>query len=480
MGMGQWLAIIASICLLVHGAVHGQAVSDPFALEQAIVRALDANDNERAAGLLEEYLQQRPNDAQMLYNLACVHCRLGRSDRATGALYRAVEHGFCNFEYMKRDPDLESIRDTEMYRAILEAAERVAGTGAEEAIRRWKETYGTEGYLFRVDKERRLVFAAALDETSFAEMCRTLAREADHLTETLFGAPPDYYVLIAVPAPVHARAIFNDDAIGGRYDHGLRRLVARNIGGSLRHEFVHALHYGHMERLGISRAHPIWIQEGLATLYEDYELDESGSVVFRPNERTNIVKRLAKSGRLTKWEELFTMSAERFMRRPGKMYPQARSILRFLAARGKLAAWYRAYVDHFPSDESGMRAFELVFAKPAEEVEGEWRQWAAGQAAVDLTIDSGDAALGIVSVENASNTGVLIERVLPASGASRGGLRAGDVIVALNGRETRSLRELQSVIGSLRVGDRVEVRAVRRGEYFIATVVLRPLRHPIR
>ena len=55
------------------------------------------------------------------------------------------------------------------------------------------------------------------------------------------------------------------------------------------------MHYGHMARLG--QRHPLWVQEGLATLYEDYDLDTAGTVRFLPNRRHNIARRRARSGR---------------------------------------------------------------------------------------------------------------------------------------------------------------------------------------
>ena len=84
-----------------------------------------------------------------------------------------------------------------------------------------------------------------------------LEREADQLTKTLFEKPPSYYILIAIPTPDDSDKFFHgNDSIGGMYEHTFRRLVSRDIGNSLRHEFVHALHFGHMARL--DQPHPLW------------------------------------------------------------------------------------------------------------------------------------------------------------------------------------------------------------------------------
>jgi hypothetical protein len=311
----------------------------------------------------------------MHYNQACALSRLGETDRAASALFRAVQAGFADFARMREDPDLEAVRDTELYQAILEASSRVETRRAEDAIERWKRTYDRERYRFEVDQPRRLAFATALDATAHAEMCRMLRDELDHLVATLFEAPPDYFVLIAVPTPEDAHVLFGgDEQVGGRYEHHEHRVIARNIGTSLRHEFVHALHYGHMERLGLTKAHPIWIQEGLAALYENYRIDEDGAFIFLANDRDVIVRQRLRVGNLI-WSELFSMPAERFMRQAGHTYPEARSIFTFLADQNLLTPWYRAYVKSFERDPTGAVAFEEVFARPLAEVETEWRDW---------------------------------------------------------------------------------------------------------
>ena len=126
-------------------------------------------------------------------------------------------------------------------------------------------------------------------------------------------------------------------------------------------------------------------------------------------------------------------------------------------------------------DPTGVKAFRVCFNEPLSEIEKQWRAWAHRRPKVDVAIDSGDAALGIESDLHASNDGVLIADVIPGSAAAAGDLEAGDVIVAVDGRPTRSLTELQTIIAAKAVGDRVTVRARRNGDYFTVVVRLRPL-----
>ena len=44
-------------------------------------------------------MDRRPNDAMMLYNAACVHCCLGRTDDGAGDLLRAVKAGIAERGY---------------------------------------------------------------------------------------------------------------------------------------------------------------------------------------------------------------------------------------------------------------------------------------------------------------------------------------------------------------------------------------------
>ncbi|MDY7108863.1 MAG: PDZ domain-containing protein [Planctomycetota bacterium] len=473
----RWIGLL---CLLLAAlsTAPATAAQPPRQLqsERAVFRAFDAGDYQRAANLLEEHLKRWPDDPDMIYNLACAYCRLGEAEKAGEALLRAVRAGFRDFEHMRTDPDLAAIRGEELFQAILEAARRV-DVSPEGALKRWKEKFGEDGYRYETDEQRRLAFATALDDRSHREMRDMLQRQADHLRKTLFGEPPAYFVLVAVPTPSDANIVFGGDAaIGGRYEHANRRLIARDIGRSLRHEFVHAMHYGHMERLGLTQAHPIWIQEGLATLYETYEEGKNGSITFLPNDRDNVARRLANTGRLTKWADLFSMSPQQFMRRPGQLYPQVRAIFEYLAEEGKLGDWYHAYVEHFTDDISGARALGIVFDRPAHEVEQTWRNWLRKRPEIDTDIDYGDAALGIEGDINGSNDGVRIARILANSAASRSRLRPDDVIVSIDGRPTRNFAELRAIVAARRVGERIELRVRRNGRYFKVLLVLQPLR----
>jgi tetratricopeptide (TPR) repeat protein len=467
------VSAFVAVLLALAGAPAARGSADSIPLERRIYLSFDEGRYLQAVELIEKFLEHAPNDHEMLYNLACAHCLLGDYDASASALHKAFKAGFRDIQHLRSDPDLAGLREHPIYRTILEEADKAAARAAKTAVERWRDTYGSEGYRYETDQEHRINYATALDETSHREMRDMLERQADQMIKSLFVDPPHYDVLIAVPSPQDSDKFFGgNDSIGGMYQHSQRRLVSRDIGGSLRHEFVHLMHFAHMERLG--QQHPLWIQEGIAALYEDYQLDADGSIRFLPNDRQIIVKARAKGGKLVKWNDLFRMRADEFMERAQTLYPQARSIFEFVADRGQLEAWYRTYTKTFAEDRTGGLAFEQTFGKELDEIERDWRRWVAQQPEIDLVIRSDDAALGIRSRENASNDGVLITDIVPGSAASRGGLRRGDVIVAIDEQSTRSVMDLRKIIAVREVGDEVAVRVRRNGEYFTAQIILRP------
>ena len=90
--------------------------------------------------------------------------------------------------------------------------------------------------------------------------------------------------------------------------------------------------------------------------------------------------------------------------------------------------------------------------------------------------NSGRAALGISAetVADASGqpAGVGVVRVLPGGGAAKAGIKAGDVIVAVNGQPTDSVDALTSILATRKPGQTVQVRYTRDGTSHTVTVTL--------
>ena len=176
----------------------------------------------------------------------------------------------------------------------------------------WRDSHPGDVYRYLEDPVHRLVYATCLDETSHADMARTLARQADQQAATLFDAVPEVEVFIAVATPADVRrAVAGSQTTEGMYEHPLRRIVTSDIGMVLRHEFTHAMHFGHMERLG--QPHAMWVQEGLASLYERYELSDDGSIEFLPTARHNVARTVAARRGGTPIASMVAMTPKQFM-----------------------------------------------------------------------------------------------------------------------------------------------------------------------
>ncbi len=56
-------------------------------------------------------IDSAPGDSVMLYNAACLYAKLKETRRAVDTLRQAIDAGVTNFQWMKHDPDLNSLRD---------------------------------------------------------------------------------------------------------------------------------------------------------------------------------------------------------------------------------------------------------------------------------------------------------------------------------------------------------------------------------
>lgn len=443
------------------------------AAERALADAAGAGDWATAWSIVSTFLAAHPNDALMHFNAACVKSQTGDLDAAFSHLNRAIDLGFADLGSAGGDPDLAPLRDDPRWRAVrarLAAKDAPASRRSrlgQDAFDAWKKKYGDRRYTYMEDDARQLRFALALDETSRGQMLEMLHREGDWCVRELFGQVQNDPVLIAVPHPLDFKDFFDGPNTAGVYEHGNRRLVSRDTGASLRHEFIHMLHWGHMDR--IRQVHPVWVQEGLASLFEDYEWGENGTPLFRPNIRHNLARGAAMHGNAPPWPRFFATSYAAFMGKAELNYALSRSIFEFLADRGRLAAWYRAYTAGFDSEPTGIKAMEEAFGRPAAEVEKEWRRWVASRGTIKDSVSPEDPIMGI-QAEN-SNDGVKITRVLRRTPAANAGLRIGDVIVRIADESVRSLEELVIVLGRHPRGEPIEIGYRRRGEYRTATLV---------
>ena len=61
-----------------------------------------------------------PEDAGVLYNIACLYSVAGRGEEALDLLERAVQNGFGHREWIEHDPDFVTLRDQSRFRALID------------------------------------------------------------------------------------------------------------------------------------------------------------------------------------------------------------------------------------------------------------------------------------------------------------------------------------------------------------------------
>jgi len=80
---------------------------------------IQANQRDRALEWTQRALAIDPDDPAVLYNVACVHARLGMTEKAITCLERALQQGEWYKAWAEHDSDLDSIRSEPRFQALL-------------------------------------------------------------------------------------------------------------------------------------------------------------------------------------------------------------------------------------------------------------------------------------------------------------------------------------------------------------------------
>lgn len=478
------LACLASpVCAQVREVVEDSGVDrlvehlrtrdESYRLQQQAVAAFEAGDLAEAERLFTEQAAIDPTNFTVYYNLACMRALAGEPDAAWAHIEDALRNGFIDAYELQRDESLASMRDDRRMRALIDnfgkmiEAHRGASVAAAE---RWLGKSER-----RTIENLRIECLSHHDEISTDAAVREMELVAGFARSFMPGLNDaeagtlDPWVVVTLPDPQRfmswtiqtfgpaARESFS--AIGGAYDHDERRLVAKDLGATLRHEFFHVLLWRDMTHRGMVA--PIWIQEGLASLVED-GMDRGGFVPVA-SWRTNIAKRLERNNRLPPIEELTRLTQDRFSaNRPLRQYALARTFFLFLYDRGVLGSWYAEYTAHADTDPDGLAALETVLGMDAEAMHEAYRGWVRQLPMIAETADDLDVRLG-VDLSNGEGDGPEVEKFADQTARRETGLRLGDVITSVNGQSTRDLQELIRVLGEHKPGESVNLE-YRRGK----------------
>ncbi len=453
-------------------------------LAQRAAEAYERGAYEESEGLLRQQMALQPGNFVVLYNLACCRARLEDDAGALRFIYEAVEHGFTDLGQLRREPAFERLRKHNDYqrlvagwRGVLEAR-RDANVEANRRLFRGRQPDVVS------DEKLRLVYLSAFDQKSLDDARGEITSIAAWAERQVFpgilddgGSVNDPWVCVCLPERddylLWVASVYGPNAvvggattIGGAYEHDRKRLVAQDLGPTLRHEFLHVLHWRSMMRLG--QVHAAWVQEGLCSLIEDYDIDAMGNIQPAHSWRTNMVKRMERVNGLMKLSDLANLTMTRFSAsRPLANYAHSRAVFMYLWQEDKLREWYGAYTAGYAEDPTGVAALEKVLGKPIEEIDKDFRYWVKTQPNVPEEIAPGKASLG-VEVDSGTGEGPIVLRTPTRRSGIE--LKTGDVITAINGRPTRDIAELVRVLGGYHPGQEVEV-AFRRGRNAMTTTI---------
>jgi len=442
----------------------------------------------QAEQLIRQLLELKPGEHTLHYNLACVLAHEGRADEASAALKAAIENGFDDVRQLRRDPDLASIRDRDDVTKLIarwpEILELRRATNEAAFPKLFKDRYQRTA-----DALHRFVYFSAFEPPITGGAQDELARLSTWAENTLFSgifapdqASLDPWVIVVLPrrddfklwslATFGPAAFAGFSTIGGQYMHDTKQLVAQDLGATLRHEFLHALHWRHMDHLG--QKHAFWIQEGLGCLVEDLDVAADGTLSPSPSWRTNTAKRRDRANILMPLEKLCAITREQFVHQAQVMgnYAQARTFFIYLHQRGLLTRWYQHYVTHFDADPTGAMTTREVLGGTWDEINRAYRLWVRTLPDVAEEIAEGKASLG-VRAESGEGDGVRITETptkaqFPPEIAPIARLRRDDVVLSIDGRPTRDLAELVRVLDGREIGEVVAIE-FRRGREMLTS-----------
>lgn len=204
----------------------------------------------------------------------------------------------------------------------------------------------------------------------------------DALTHDRFRALPASPVTVVLfygksPYEKYCKDVLGEPCISpfGFFRHDLRTIVMNAAPGlgTLSHELVHPLFERDFPK------GPIWINEGIASLYEAPALPKAGEIRGVKNWRHPRLASALKSKTArekARLDRLFGMTDETFRGDDEDLhYALARYTCQWLESQGKLWTFYAKWRDNVATDPTGERAFTEVMGKSPAMLHDTWAKW---------------------------------------------------------------------------------------------------------
>lgn len=419
-----------------------------------------------AESTLRQSLLLVPAHPTRLYNLACVLAAEGKKAEAMSALEQSTDAGFTGFTLLANNRTLAVLRDSPRYDALISRREQIVHHAAELAIADLRRKLGDK-YVYDADEPRKLVFAVAVDRPTLTMLESDLQSVEAAEEKELFAHPPDEFIRIVLPSEADFSRMAPAPHLGGDYDDTTRTAVSMRLGQFMTHEFTHALHAADQHALG--QEHPVWLTEGLASLYESFEIDGT-QLIPHDNSRLKFVRFAAKSGGLLPLDKLLRMTRQDFNSRPNLAYGEASFLLRYLQEAGLLKSFYDAYTAGYEKDATGAAALEQATGSNLPAIQKAFSQWIEERPEPPTPARPGGPLLGIGIADVID--GVRITSIPPGSPAAPADIKVGDIIVAMDGKELRDRFALEMLLAPHEAEQQVRLRLRREKNYVQTTVTL--------
>lgn len=331
-----------------------------------------------------------------------------------------------------------------------------------------------KGYTARYDNNRHILYISALDNGHLNQTVGLLSAFTEAYRRTLPSARVEGNITVVLPtAEDYKKLKLPFPECAGFYSYAGRRLVSIDRGRTLVHEFTHALH--HADMTAARQVHPIWIVEGLATLFEASNITPSGLVPQHDGRLAIIQKALTdKDKKAFSLKELLSMGRKPFMEDASIAYAQSRYVMFYLYEQGRLDDFYRRYKDTFTRDPHGIAAFEAATGNKLAIIEKAWTKWVLEQKTPSSERRVRQGRLGLEIKRTAQ--GAKVVGLQPGGAAKTAGrLKIGDIIQQFNGAKINNEAELVAAIRSAGAMQTVKVHLIRNSR---PMTVMQPLGKP--
>ena len=316
-----------------------------------------------------------------------------------------------------------------------------------------------KGYVARIDSARHLIYIGAQDDDHLQTTMRLLAAFSDAYRRTLPGTAPPWGVTVVLPTAEDYKRIDPPADSIGFYRHGDRTLISIDRGRVLLHEFTHALHLA--DAAEAKQVHPIWVREGLATLFEASEITPSG---LRPRVDVRLleVQKAIREKTVIPLTKLLSMGDAQFMADARLCYAESRYVMLYLYEKGRLDQWYRRYKASYTKDPTGLKAVEHALTSRIFNIEPEWTKWIGTLKLPRGELRSRQGRLGAELKDDPR--GVKVVGLLKGGAAETAGrIKVGDIITSFNGQKISNVAEMVAAIRAAGAMQTVNIDLIRHG-----------------